>query len=131
MTAGSRKDTFWRSFVRLLKYRPPRPPQVDFFEAQKRARHLLFGNLTPDQRVQLRNFGYFDVIGGDAGARYRIRNRPYYNVERLGPDDTPQAVFCFGPPIDLPFADCLLAQKVALETFESAALAVANVRSAW
>jgi hypothetical protein len=48
------------------------------------------------------------------------------NIDELDKDGTPVAVWCIGPAGRLPIGDSMLAQKIALETDEQAALAVAN-----
>jgi hypothetical protein len=48
------------------------------------------------------------------------------NIEELANDGGKVAFWCFGPAWYLPLGDVMLAQKLALETDEQAALAVAN-----
>ena len=48
------------------------------------------------------------------------------DIDELGNDGAPIAVWCFGPVGNLPLGDVMLTQKLALETNEQAALAVAN-----
>jgi hypothetical protein len=48
------------------------------------------------------------------------------NIDELNERGTRIAVWCFGPEGPLPIGDVMLAQKLALETNEKAALAVAN-----
>ena len=43
-------------------------------EAQERSIQFLVQNLSSAQRKQYKRHGYFDVIGGDTGKRYRIRD---------------------------------------------------------
>jgi hypothetical protein len=48
------------------------------------------------------------------------------NIYELDQNDVQIAIWCFGPEGCLPVGDIMLAQKIALETDEHAALAVAN-----
>jgi hypothetical protein len=99
--------------------------------AQVRSLQLLLPNLSPDQRQQLASYNYFDVIGGDTGTRYRIRNRYILNVERLDRRGRCTCRLCFGPQGELPNGDVMLAQKLALELFESEAIRIANASPPW
>jgi hypothetical protein len=94
--------------------------------AEQRALELLKQKLTPVQREQFNRRRSFDVAGGSTGTRYRIHRGHQMNVEELWPDGKRAHLLCFMPMGPLPIADILLAQKVALETFECDALAAAN-----
>jgi hypothetical protein len=96
-------------------------------EAHKRGRHLLTQNLSPSQRDQYETRGYFEVVGGTTGKRYRIRNGRQMNVEELDKHGKRAGVLCFMPQGGLVVGDVLLAQKLTLELFESEARAVANM----
>jgi hypothetical protein len=48
------------------------------------------------------------------------------NVHQLDPAGHPVAQWCFAPEGGLAFGDVPLAQKIALETMETKALAIAN-----
>ncbi|MGA7323918.1 MAG: hypothetical protein WBX25_05430 [Rhodomicrobium sp.] len=87
---------------------------------------LLDENLTSVQREQYERHGYFDVAGGETGRRYRIRKGFQMNVEQLDNKNRPVRVLCFMPEGDLVVGDMMLAQKLALELFESDTLEVAN-----
>jgi hypothetical protein len=96
-----------------------------------RARALLLRWLTSEQAEQYTGSGYFDVIGCDSGKRYRIKHEAWYGVQEL--DDAGSLVqkYCFVPTPEkpmawLPVCDTMLAQKIALEHFETAAMAIAN-----
>lgn len=91
-----------------------------------RGRNLLREWLTAEQRRQFDTFGYFDVIGSVSGKQYRIHFGISANVQELGHDGRPKMGWCFVPTGDLVPADIMLAQKIALETSEGAALAVAK-----
>jgi hypothetical protein len=95
-------------------------------EADKRAMALLRSWLTPDQEKQWDARGAFEVIGCDTGRRYRITYRAVMNVHQLDPDGHPVQQWCFAPEGNLAVGDVLLAQKIALETMETMALAIAN-----
>lgn len=94
--------------------------------ARDRAMALLREHLSDSQRSQFDNRGYFDVVGSDTGACYRIFWRRPTNVYRLDGNEFPMLPRCFYPVGKLPLADVLLAQKLALERFEREALAVAR-----
>ena len=82
--------------------------------------------LSPAQQAQFDAFRYFDVIGCDTGTRYRIRHGPAPNVHEIDAAGLPVMGWCFVPSGPLVPGDVMLAQKIALETNERAALAVAN-----
>jgi hypothetical protein len=100
----------------------PRPRS----EAEKRAMALLRSWLTPEQDKQWAARREFDVIGCDTGTRYRITYRAMMNVHQLDPAGCTVAQWCFAPVGGLAPGDILLAQKIALETMERKALALAN-----
>ena len=82
--------------------------------------------LSPEQRAQFDASKCFDVIGRDSGRRYRIRHGTETNVHELDDAGRPVMGWCFVPSGHLVAGDVMLAQKIALETNERAALAVAN-----
>jgi hypothetical protein len=100
-------------------------------DAEARAVELLTRSLSPAQREQYKSFGYFDVIGGESGKRYRIKKGRQMNVEQLDQNGRRSQLLCFMPQGDLPVGDVMLAQKVALELFETEAMGVANRRPNW
>jgi hypothetical protein len=102
--------------------RRPRPRT----EADKRAMMLLRSWLTPEQDKQWAARGEFEVFGSDTGTRYRITYRAVMNVHQLDPAGHAVTQWCFAPAGGLAVGDVLLAQKIALETMEREALAVAN-----
>ena len=95
-------------------------------EAEVRGLRLLRENLSPAQREQQERYGCFDVRGGDTGRRYRIKNGFQLNVEMLDNKGRTTAVLCFMPAGNLVAGDVMLAQKLALELFESDTLKIAN-----
>jgi hypothetical protein len=94
-------------------------------DAHLQALQLLKGNLSLVQRNQLEVLNYFEVIGGDSGTRYRIHFGTQNNVEVFD-DFGNRTRLCFMPKGYLPTGDTMLAQKIALELFETEALRVAN-----
>ena len=82
--------------------------------------------LSPEQQAQFDAFRHFDVIGCDTGARYRIRHGAAPNVHEIDAEGHSIMGWCFVPSGPLVPGDVMLAQKIALETNERAALAVAN-----
>jgi hypothetical protein len=105
---------------RLLWHPSPRT------EADGRALALLRSWLTPEQDRQFAARGEFDVVGCDTGTRYRITYRAMMNVHQLDEAGRPMKQWCFAPVGGLAPGDVLLAQKIALETMEREALALAN-----
>jgi hypothetical protein len=108
-----------------LLHEYPRPPHLRT-EADARALALLRSWLTPEQDLQWAARREFEVIGNDTGTRYRITARAVMNVHQLDEDGLPVKQWCFAPEGGLSAGDVLLAQKIALETMEREALALAN-----
>jgi hypothetical protein len=95
-------------------------------KAEQRAYTLLKEWLSPEQLAQLERHGYFEVRGSHSGKCYRVRRDRNMNIDELDGKGFRVAVWCFGPAEGLPLGDNMLAQKIALETDEQAALAIAN-----
>jgi hypothetical protein len=89
-------------------------------------RKLLREWLPPEQLAQYDAHNYFDVTGCHTGKRYRIRHGMGTNVYELDDAGLPRVGRCFVPKDHLVAGDVMLAQKIALETDERNALAVAN-----
>lgn len=97
--------------------------------AQSRAARgviLLREWLSPQQRDQLDYYNFFEVIGCDSGKSYRIQYGMSTNVIELDRDGRPRKGWCFVQEGNLVPGDVMLAQKIALETDENGALAVAR-----
>jgi hypothetical protein len=94
--------------------------------AEARARRLLLRWLSAEQRTQFEEMNFFDVVGCQTGKRYRIHYGRAANIRELDEADNPKMSWCFVPKGYLEPGDVMLAQKIALETDEIAALAVAN-----
>jgi len=92
----------------------------------RRGLKLLRANLTPSQLNEFLTYRRFDVVGGVSGRTYRIRFTGARNVEELDREGRCLRRLCFFPEGELVAGDVVLAQKVALETFETEALAIAN-----
>jgi hypothetical protein len=119
----------WRATERARRARALRglyrsDHRKDWPEA--RALRLLRSWLSPEQCAQFDARGYFDVTGSVSGKRYRIHFGISANVQEIGHDGSARAGWCFVPEGYLVPGDVMLAQKIALETSEAAALAVAN-----
>jgi hypothetical protein len=91
-----------------------------------RATTLLREWLSPQQRAQFDAEAYFDVVGCDSGKRYRIHYGTSMNVHEINDAGHSKVGWCFVPNRRLVAGDVMLAQKIALETSENKALAVAN-----
>jgi hypothetical protein len=100
---------------------------LDAMAPHARGMKLLVKHLSPAQRAQYDRFNYFDVVGGITGRRYRIRHGQVMNVEVLDNAGYRTCALCFMPKGRLPVGDVMLAQKVALESFEAAAIKVAQM----
>ena len=95
-------------------------------EAEIRALALLLAWLSPAQRAQFGAYRYFDVTGSVTGRHYRIRYGTATNVYELDQHGRIHVGWCFRPAGRLSAGDVMLAQKIALETDELGALAIAN-----
>lgn len=95
-------------------------------DAHERGMRLLKENLTPEQRHQYARYGYFEVIGGKTGKRYRIRHGRSMNIDQLDKNGRRVCGWCFFPEGNLVTGDVMLAQKVAIELFETDAIKIAN-----
>jgi len=94
--------------------------------AHLRAITLLREWLSTSQREQYARSQHFDVFGSASGRRYRIYHGTQFNIEELDAEGDAVAALCFVPEGRLAVGDVMLAQKIALETNEMAALVVAN-----
>jgi hypothetical protein len=93
--------------------------------AEQKALTLLREWLSPAQLARFESYGHFEVIGSRTGKRYRIRHNRIVNIDQLDERGAQVATWCFGPEGNLPSGDIMLAQKIALENDEDAALAIA------
>ena len=93
---------------------------------EARGRRLLRRWLSAEQLAQFDAFNFFDIVGCHTARRYRIYYGTAANVEELDKAGKPLIRYCFVPIGDLVPGDVMLAQKIALETDEQAALAVAK-----
>jgi hypothetical protein len=82
--------------------------------------------LSPAQRARLAENGYFEVVGCDTGKQYRIYPGAMSNVCEIDEKGRPRIGVCFGAVGELPIGDVMLAQKIALESCEGDAIAVAR-----
>jgi hypothetical protein len=95
-------------------------------EREARGRELLKEWLSPEQLAQYDARSYFEVTGCHSGKRYRISHGTSMNIHELDGAGRPRFGWCFTPKGYLVAGDVMLAQKIALETDERGALAVAN-----
>jgi len=93
---------------------------------EAKGRTLLRQWLTPAQRRQFERQGYFDVVGCTTRRRYRVQYGSIANVQQIDFEGQSGDILCFAPEGYLVPGDVMLAQKIALETDELAALAVAH-----
>jgi hypothetical protein len=66
------------------------------------------------------------VVGCETGTRYRLTSSRAMNIQQLDSGGRTVRSWCFMPAGGLVLGDMLLAQKIALETMEREALALAN-----
>src|SRR6195256_2219392 len=95
-------------------------------EREARGLELLKEWLSPEQFARYDANSYFEVTGCHSGKRYRISHGTAMNIHELDGAGRPRFGWCFTPKGYLVAGDVMLAQKIALETDERAALAVAN-----
>ena len=93
---------------------------------EQRGLNLLREWLSQEQLAQYDAHRYFEVIGCHTGKRYRICHGNGANIIELDDAGLPRRGWCFVPRDPLVAGDVMLAQKIALETDERGALAVAN-----
>jgi hypothetical protein len=93
---------------------------------ETRGLRLLRAWLSNEQRAQFDSRGYFDVVGCESGKKYRIHVGVSVNVRELDCNEIEIVGWCFVPRGSLVPGDVMLAQKIALETAEYDALAIAN-----
>ena len=91
-----------------------------------RSLRLLREWLSPVQRAQFAENGYFEVVGGETGKRYRIYTGVMLNVCEVDKKGRPRLGLCFQTLGELPIGDVMLAQKIALESREKTVLAAAR-----
>jgi hypothetical protein len=96
-------------------------------ESEASGLELLMEWLSPEQFAQYDAKSYFEVTGCHSGKQYRISHGTSMNVYELDGAGRPRVGWCFAPKGYLVAGDVMLAQKIALETDERGALAVANI----
>src|SRR6516225_9046516 len=124
MLGSRRVPIVWRSRFRAL-----RRLYIRFYgenTPETRGLRLLRAWLSPSQFEQFDAKGHFDVIGSATGRKYRIQYGTSMNVYELDDTGRLKMGWCFVPQGCLVPGDVMLAQKTALETFESRALLVAR-----
>ena len=101
-------------------------PGFRYWEREARGLELLKEWLSPEQFAQYDAKCYFEVTACHSGKRYRINHGTSMNIHELDGAGRPRVGWCFAPKGYLVAGDVMLAQKIALETDERSALAVAN-----
>lgn len=100
-------------------------PDVGTKEARDKGKKLLLEHLSPEQKSEYETTQAFTVTA-PSGTRYRIREGRQMNIDVLDEHGSRKSGICFLPEGQLVAGDCMLAQKIALETCEDLALSVAN-----
>lgn len=102
----------------------------DWWQAYKKTEArgiaLLCDWLSPEQLSQFKRRKSFDVVGSESGKRYRVCYGTSTNVYEMDQKGRVVVGWCFRPAGSLVPGDVMLAQKIALETNERAALMVAK-----
>ena len=93
---------------------------------EARGLKLLKEWLSPEQLAQYNANGFFYVTGCDTQHRYRIHHGAAMNIVEIDDVGDARAGWCFIPKACLVAGDVMLAQKIALETDERGALAIAK-----
>jgi hypothetical protein len=104
-----------------------RPYNNDHARSVRRGINLLIDNLTAEQQRQYETSRCFEVIGGKSHKRYRIFYGTEQNVHELDASGRAACTWCFYPSGGLVVGDVMLAQKTALELFESNARELAHM----
>jgi len=112
----------WFDRIRALR----RLREEIFQNTEARGLMLLKQWLSDDQREQFEALGYFDVVGSSSGTRFRIRHGSAMNIYELDSAGNPKTGWCLILLGNLVPGDVMLAQKIALETDEPGAMAVAR-----
>jgi hypothetical protein len=94
--------------------------------AQAKGLELLKSWLTPEQLASYEKTKSFEVIGSDTKKRYRIKHGRQMNIEEIDANGKRVRGLCALPEGGVVAGDCVLAQKLALETNEKQFLSVAN-----
>jgi hypothetical protein len=99
--------------------------------ATERANGLLLEHLTPEQRETFTSRGWFVVVGGKTGTRYRVRGGTLTgNVDVMHGEKVRHRLCAHVPTGRVPMGDQLLAQKITLELAEDDFLRIANRHAA-
>ena len=102
------------------------PPVQKGPTPEQKAEDLLKSWLSESQLARYKKKGWFEVFGNVTGQRYRIHKGSISNVELIDAAGEKAGRICVVPRGLETSGDTMLAQKVALETDELAALRVAN-----
>ena len=96
--------------------------------AKKRSLELLFSHLTTKEAETFKEHGFFEVIGGETGTVYRIRNDPSLvaNIDVMNGPVRTHRLCAHADRWTIPIGDQLLSQKVMLEVQEREFLRIAN-----
>jgi hypothetical protein len=94
--------------------------------ARERAEELLTEMLSDEQRQTYEEHNWFAVRGSASGRIYRIGSGTVNNVSRLSEDGTVRDQVLCAHPLDIPDADCHLAQMLLLVTDENEFVRIAN-----
>jgi len=94
--------------------------------AERKSLALLCQWLSAEQLAQFEARRSFEVTGCDSGKRYRIAYGTMQNIAELDKQGGHIRRWCFQPMGLIAIGDVMLAQKIALETYEKKALKIAN-----
>jgi hypothetical protein len=94
--------------------------------ASERVRQWLMKHLSPEQLNDFSCTCAFNVRGGSTGTLYRITYGCSMNIIITDANGLANRRICFAPQGDLSTYDIMLAQKISLESDETATLRIAN-----
>jgi hypothetical protein len=83
--------------------------------AEQTALSLLLNLMSQEQRHEFEAYGYFHVIGGNSGDRYRIRDDSAVNIDVIGENGTVRYRLCARPAGDIPMYDVMAGQLLYLQ----------------
>jgi hypothetical protein len=96
-----------------------------YWDAEERSQELLRSWLSVEQREEYDHHGFFEVVGCDTRNHYLIYRGRVFNIQELNADGEIARSWCLTAE-SVATGDVNLAQKIALESFETKALRIAS-----
>lgn len=124
---GSQQELGWRNGMFEAMGVRHFGDEFSFPDADERATALLIENLSPQQRLEIAQFGWFRCRGGTTGNLYKIE--PGNGFAILDPRTCKEVVsYCLHPESWIPHDDVALSTKFALEDEELEVECLENAR---